>query len=512
MAETKVTGADLVEEGIPTSDLEPDRPVKGQVDGRQVIVVRTSAGICAVAGSCTHYGGPLGDGLCVDGQVRCPWHHARFDLLTGEAVGAPALDSLRVYQAEERDGRVFVNGPIEPPVPERVPPVKPESVVIVGSGAAGAAAAEMLRREGYLGPVTLIGVEPPIDRPNVSKDYLAGTAPEDWMPLRSPDFYEEHGITLMTGIAVTAIDTEQGTVTLEDGRSIPYGALLLAPGAEPVRLPIPGADLPHVHYVRTLEDSRSIIAGLPQVRHAVVIGAGFIGLETAASLRHRQVPVTVVAPEEVPLAGVIGQRMGAFVHALHEEHGVGFRLGRTVAEIHEGNVVLDDGDELPADLVVVGVGVRPRVELAERAGLEVDHGIVVDERLRTSDPLIWAAGDVASYPDQNAGRTRIEHWVHAQRQGQAAARNMLGHDRPFTDPPFFWSQHYDVPINVVGRAEGWDDEIVLGDPARRDVVVGYRKGDMIQAVSSVYRDVESLRAEHALENQDQDTLRSLLTE
>ena len=349
MAETKVTGADLVEEGIPTSDLEPDRPVKGQVDGRQVIVVRTSAGICAVAGSCTHYGGPLGDGLCVDGQVRCPWHHARFDLLTGEAVGAPALDSLRVYQAEERDGRVFVNGPIEPPVPERVPPVKPESVVIVGSGAAGAAAAEMLRREGYLGPVTLIGVEPPIDRPNVSKDYLAGTAPEDWMPLRSPDFYEEHGITLMTGIAVTAIDTEQGTVTLEDGRSIPYGALLLAPGAEPVRLPIPGADLPHVHYVRTLEDSRSIIAGLPQVRHAVVIGAGFIGLETAASLRHRQVPVTVVAPEEVPLAGVIGQRMGAFVHALHEEHGVGFRLGRTVAEIHEGNVVLDDGEPLETE-------------------------------------------------------------------------------------------------------------------------------------------------------------------
>ena len=298
---------------------------------------------------------------------------------------------------------------------------------------------------------------------------------------------------------MTAIDTEQGTVTLEDGRSIPYGALLLAPGAEPVRLPIPGADLPHVHYVRTLEDSRSIIAGLPQVRHAVVIGAGFIGLETAASLRHRQVPVTVVAPEEVPLAGVIGQRMGAFVHALHEEHGVGFRLGRTVAEIHEGNVVLDDGDELPADLVVVGVGVRPRVELAERAGLEVDHGIVVDERLRTSDPLIWAAGDVASYPDQNAGRTRIEHWVHAQRQGQAAAANMLGAGRAFTDVPYFWTNHYGLDLRYSGHAHSWDEVRIDGSLEKQDFTARYFRAGALLAAASVGRDLENLTIEATLQ-------------
>ena len=510
MAETKVTGPDLVEEGIPDSDLELDVPVKGHVDGKQVIVVRTASGLCAVAGSCTHYGGPLGDGLCVDGQVRCPWHHARFDLTTGEAVGAPALNPLKLYHPEERDGRVFVTGPVETSPPERTPPVSPDSVVIVGSGAAGAAAAETLRRLGYTGPISMVGVEPPIDRPNVSKDYLAGTAPEDWMPLRSPGFYKEHDIALISDTRVTRIDPDARIAHLEDGRELEYGALLLATGAEPRTLPIPGADLSHVHYVRTLEDSRKIIAALPETAHAAVIGAGFIGLEVAASLRARKVAVTVIAPEDVPLAPIVGERMGKFTQALHEEHGVEFRLGQTVAEIRAGSVVLDDGTGLPADLVVIGVGVSPRVELAEEAGIEVDNGIVVDDRLQARDPNIWAAGDVASYPDQNAGRVRIEHWVLAERQGQAAARNILGHDLPFTDPPFFWSQHYDIPINVVGHAKDWDDEVVLGDPADHDVVIGYRKDGVIQAVASIYRDVESLRAEHALENQDQDALERLL--
>jgi apoptosis-inducing factor 3 len=509
MAETKVTGPDLVDDGILLDSLTLNEPVKGQVDGKQVIVVRTASGLCAVAGHCSHYGGPLGDGLCVDGQVHCPWHHATFDLTTGEAVGAPALNRLKVYQPAERDGRVFVTGPIESPFPERRPPKTPESVVIVGSGAAGAAAAEMLRRLGYTGSVSMIGLEAPVDRPNVSKDYLAGTAPEDWMPLRSPDFYEKHDITLITGVEVTAIDAGGRTVALEDGRSIAYEALLLAPGAEPKRLPTPGADQDHVHYLRTLEDSRSIIAALEGTDNAVVIGTGFIGLEVAASLRQREVAVTVVAPEEVPLVPIIGEKLGRFVQDLHKEHGVEFRLGHTVTEIKDKDVVLDDGSTVAADLVVIGVGVVPNTGLAEQAGLNVDDGVVVDDRLRTSDPNIWAAGDVASYPDQNAGRVRIEHWVLAQRQGQAAARNILGHDTPFTDPPFFWSQHYDIPINVVGNANEWDEEIIRGEAADHDVMVGYRKDGSIQAVASIYRDLESLRAEYALANQDQEALAQL---
>jgi NADPH-dependent 2,4-dienoyl-CoA reductase/sulfur reductase-like enzyme/nitrite reductase/ring-hydroxylating ferredoxin subunit len=511
-AEAEVTGPDLVSEGIPVEDVGEQTPTKGQVDGKQVIVVRTPDGLRAVAGRCTHYGGPLGDGLCVGGQVHCPWHHAIFDLATGEAVGAPALNPIRVYQISERDGRVYVTGPVEAPVPDRSPTVTPGSVVIVGSGAAGAAAAETLRRLGYAGPIALIGEEPPIDRPNVSKDYLAGTAPEEWMPLRSADFYKDHDIELITGKKVTAIDREAMTIHLDDGTELGYGALLLAPGAEPRRLPIPGSDHSHVHYLRTLEDSRAIISSLDDTRQAVVIGAGFIGLEVAASLRQREIGVTVVAPEEVPLVPVIGATLGGFVQTLHEEHGVVFRLGRTVSEIGTDLVVLDDGETVAADLVVIGVGVTPRTDLAEGAGLEVGDGIVVDDRLRTTDPNIWAAGDVAFYPDQNSGPVRIEHWVLAQRQGQAAARNILGADVPFRDPPFFWSQHYDVPINVTGHAKDWDDEIVRGDPTRRDVVVGYRKDGRIQAVASIYRDLESLQAEHALATQDQSALDQLLSD
>ena len=511
-AEAKVTGPDLVNEGIPAESIGNDTPVKGQIDGKQVIVVRTEEGLRAVAGSCTHYGGPLGDGLCVGGQVHCPWHHAIFDLTTGEAVGAPALDPIRIYEPLERDGRVYVTGPVDARIPNREPPSRPTSVAIVGSGAAGAAAAETLRRLGYADPVTLIGVEPPIDRPNVSKDYLAGTAPEEWMPLRSPGFYEEHDIELISGTKVTAIDREAKSVALDDGRRLEYGALLLAPGAEPRRLPIPGGGQPHVHYLRTLEDSRTIISALGETEHAIVVGAGFIGLEVAASLRHREIEVTVVAPEEVPLAPVVGETLGAFVHRLHEEHGVSFRLGQTLSEITTDEVVLDDGSRLPADLVVIGAGVVPRTELAEQAGLDVDNGIVVDDRLRTSDPSIWAAGDVALYPDQNAGRVRIEHWVLAERQGQAAARNILGHDTPFTDPPFFWSQHYDIPINMVGHAKEWDEIIVRGDSVEHDVMVGYRKEGVIQAVASIYRDLESLRAEHALANKDHQALEQLFAE
>lgn len=508
--ETKLSGPDLASEGMPIDGIGPEVPAVGHVDGKPVVLVTTPDGPRAVGGSCTHYGGPLGDGFCADGRIRCPWHHAAFDIESGEAVGTPALNPIPVYDIEVREGKVFVTGvreaAFQPPPPKAIP----ESVVIVGSGAAGSAAAEELRRYGYTGPITLIGVEPPIDRPNVSKDYLAGTAPREWMPLRSAGFYTDHGIDLVEGRPVASIDRGDRKVVFEDGGELSYGALLLATGAEPRKLPVPGGDLAHVHYLRTMADSEDIISRLDGVERVAVVGAGFIGLEVAASLRHRGIAVTVIAPEEVPLAMIIGEEMGRFVADLHREHGVEFRLGRGVESITEDAVVLDDGSSVPADLVVVGIGVVPRVGLAEEAGLDVDQGVLVDDRLRSSDPNIWAAGDIASYPGPDGERVRVEHWVHAQRQGQQAARNILGHDEPFTDPPFFWSQHYDVPINVTGLLVGWDRAEVSGDPARRDVLVAYRANGVIRAVSSIYRDRENLIAEHALATGDQQTLEGLV--
>lgn len=508
--EAKLTGPDLREDGIPIEEANSGVLSVGHVDGKPVVVVATGEGFHALGGSCTHYGGPLADGLCVDGEIRCPWHHAAFDVSTGEAVGAPALNPIATYQTTERDGRIFVTGLTEATSLHRIPPSPPDSVVIVGSGAAGAAAAEKLRGHGYEGQISLVGEEPPIDRPNVSKDYLAGTAPEEWMPLRSAEFYSDAEIDLISGKRVGSIDRETRVVRMDDGAELSYGALLLATGAEPRRLPVPGADLPHVHYLRTLEDSRTIIAALDKSTRVVVVGAGFIGLEVAASLRHRNLDVAVVAPDEIPLARLIGDTLGRFVADLHRERGVDLRLGVGVGGIGDDHVELDDGTRLPADLVVVGIGVIPCTELAEAAGLTVDNGIVVDDRLRTSDPNIWAAGDIARYPGPDGRPVRIEHWVLAERQGQAAARNILGHDLAFTTPPFFWSQHYDVPINVTGHVDDWDEEVVVGNPYQRDVIVGYRKAGRVTAVASIYRDRDSLRAEQALATDDQDTLAALL--
>jgi len=341
---------------------------------------------------------------------------------------------------------------------------------------------------------------PPVDRPNLSKDYLAGTAPEEWVPLRDDAFYTDRHIDLRLKTTVAAIDPGKREVKLADGSSIAYERLLLATGAEPVRLPLPGMDLPHVHTLRTFADSRAIIAQAAKARTAVVMGASFIGLEVAASLRARGIEVHVVAPEKRPMERVLGAQLGDFVRGLHEEHGVIFHLEDTASAIDASRVALKSGGTIAADLVVAGVGVRPRLQLAQDAGLKIDRGVAVDEFLRTSAPDIYAAGDIARWPDPHSGAAiRVEHWVVAERQGQVAALNMLGTRQPFEAVPFFWSQHYDVPINYVGHAEAWDDIGVDGDIGQRDCVVRYRRNGRVLAVASIYRDVESLRDEAAME-------------
>jgi NADPH-dependent 2,4-dienoyl-CoA reductase/sulfur reductase-like enzyme len=300
---------------------------------------------------------------------------------------------------------------------------------------------------------------------------------------------------------VVSLDAKSKELTLESGSKIKFDKLLLATGAEPVRLDIPGADQPHVHTLRSLGDCRAIIDQAKTAKRAVVIGASFIGLETAAALRARDIEVHVVAPEKRPLERVFGPQLGDFIRALHEEHGVKFHLENSITAIDGKGAVLKNGGTIDADVVVIGVGVRPRVGLAEKAGLAIDKGVSVNEYMETSANGIYAAGDIARWPDAISGeRIRVEHWVVAERQGQVAALNMLGIPTPFGSAPFFWSQHYDVPINYVGHAEKWDTIDIEGDVVKRDCVVRYKRGGRVLAVASIYRDKESLEAGVAMEH------------
>jgi apoptosis-inducing factor 3 len=494
------TGPDLTQ-GVTRADFADGR-LAGHVGDDAVLLVQAGSELFAVGAHCTHYHGPLPDGVVSGASVRCPWHHACFDLRSGEAVRAPALSPLACWKVEQRDGKIFVKDKLPQPKPRHAPTKNGvDRIVIVGGGAAGFAAAEMLRRRGFAGSIAMYSNDgaPPVDRPNLSKDYLAGSAPEDWLPLWPEAAYREKGVELHLNADVTGIDTKARAIAA-DGKAIPYDRLLLATGAEPVRLSIPGADLPHVHTLRSLADSRAIIDLTKTARRAVVIGASFIGLEAAASLRARNIEVHVVAPEERPMERVLGPQMGDFVRALHEEHGVVFHLKDTVTAIDAKRATLKSGGTIDADVVVVGVGVRPRLALAEQAGLKLDRGVLVSATLETSAPGIYAAGDIARWPDPYSGENiRVEHWVVAERQGQAAAVNMMGNEEPFDAVPFFWSQHYDVPINYVGHAERWDDIAVDGDIKAKDCVLRYKRNGRVLAVASIYRDVDSLRAELAME-------------
>jgi len=406
---------------------------------------------------------------------------------------------------EVRDGKVFVREKAAaPPIAHPLAPSLARRIVIVGGGAAGFAAAEMLRRRRFQGEVVLLSDDnaPPVDRPNLSKDYLAGTAPEDWLPLRDDSFYRDQKIDLRLNATVAEIDASARQVTLGDGTKVAYDRMLLATGAEPVRLPLPGMELPHVHVLRSLGDCRAIIARAATARRAVVMGASFIGLEVAAALRARGVEVHVVAPEKRPMERVLGAELGEFVRGLHEEHGVNFHLEDTTTAIDARQVTLKSGSTIDADLIVAGVGVRPRLALAEKAGLAIDRGVVVDEYLQTSAPGIYAAGDIARWPDpRSSAAIRVEHWVVAERQGQTAALNMLGGKTKFDAVPFFWSQHYDVPINYVGHAEAWDELTIDGSIANRDCVLRYKRNGRVLAVASIYRDADSLLAEAAMERE-----------
>jgi NADPH-dependent 2,4-dienoyl-CoA reductase/sulfur reductase-like enzyme/nitrite reductase/ring-hydroxylating ferredoxin subunit len=489
--------------GMEIRDILDGAIVAGRVEAAEAILVRRGDEFFAVGAQCTHYHGALAEGLAVGDTIRCPLHHACFSLRSGEALRAPALDPIACWRVERIGTKVFVRERKAEPKPCAPAGGKlPASVTLIGGGAAGLAAADRLRREGYAGRITMISADSaaPYDRPNLSKDFLMGTAPAEWMPLRSADDYAERKIELLLNSRVQSIDLKQRNVQLEGGQRIEFDALLLATGAEAVRLDIAAAGGARLLYLRSFADSQAIVAAAASAKRVVVVGASFIGLEVAAALRHRGIEVHVVGPERVLFERVLGAALGTLVREVHELNGVVFHLGTSVANLDGRRVTLKDGSSVEADFVVIGVGVRPALKLAEQAGLEIDRGVRVNEYLETSATGIFAAGDIARWPDPHSGdRIRVEHWVVAERQGQVAALNILGRKQAFDAVPFFWSQHYDLTINYVGHAETWDAIEIEGSLQSRDCAVTYRRGGRILAVASISRDLKSLEAERELE-------------
>ena len=485
--------------GVPQVQVPAEGVLAGRVGEEAVLLSRLDGAYHAVSGTCTHYGAPLAQGLVTGDEVRCPWHHACFSLRTGRARKAPALSPLAVWKVEVEGDRVFVRAKEEArPAPPK-PRTPRERIMIVGGGAAGFAAAQRLRELGHAGSLVVLSADDagPYDRPNLSKDYLAGEAPEEWIPLKDEDFYKDHGIELRLGTEVVSADAKSRELRTKDGEVFRYDALLLATGAEPRNLPLPGFDRASVYTLRSLADARAIIQACAGAKSVALVGAGFIGLEAAGALRHRGLEVHVIAPEAVPMERALGAELGRLVAGLHAAAGVLFHLQAKVKEYDGQAVVLDDGTRVPAEVVLVGAGVAPRTQLAALLGLKVEEGIVVNDRLQTSEPDVYAAGDVARFPWQGE-MARVEHWVHAQRMGQRAAANILGADEPFADVPFFWTAHQDLNLRYCGYAGKWDEMKVDGDLQAKEFTARYYRGGTLVAAASAGRDLENLEIEKQL--------------
>ena len=496
-----------------TSDLHDGEMKEITVDERRILLARVGDKFHAVSATCTHYGGPLAEGALCGTRVVCPWHHAAFNVVTGDMEDPPALDSLVSYSLRVDGERILLSVPIGedrtedrrmPRMVKRDPLADPRQFVIIGAGAAGYVAAQTLREDGFRGSVVMITREDrgPYDRPNLSKDYLHGHADPEWMPLRGDEFFSEHNIDLVLNREVSSVDVNRKIITFESGETMDYDALLVATGGAPVRLNIPGSDLKNICVLRSFADADSIIETAKQSRRAVVVGASFIGMEAAYSLRKRGLEVTVIAPSKEPFENTLGAEVGALFRRLHESRGVRFKLGNIVYGF-EGNhnveaVTLDNGERIETDMLVIGAGVRPATHFLNDVELDQWGAVVVDSRLRAADGL-FAAGDIVSFPDPRAGEyVRIEHWRTAQQQGRTAARNMLGRNVTFDAVPFFWTQQFDVGLLYVGHARSWDEIIYRGDLESHDFLAFYVKNNRVLAVAGMNQDRELAAAEELL--------------
>ena len=469
--------------------------------GTKILLARVGDKCYAVGANCTHYGAPLVEGALVGDRIICPWHHACFHAATGDLLEPPALDALPNYPVKIEGEDIFVELPVEPedrrtPEMSRQTEADERIFVIIGGGAAGYTAAQTLREDNFSGRVVMITRENrlPYDRPNLSKDYLQGHAEPEWMPLRSDDFFDRYDIEILREKEVVKVDAAAKMITFKEGENLRYDSILAATGGTPRKLDLPNSDLKNVFVLRSFDNADAISEAAESAKSAVVIGASFIGMETAFSLRERGLSVTVVAPDKVPFEKNLGFEIGETFQKLHEYNGVRFRPGASV-KAFEGSekveaVALDSGERIEADLVIVGVGVSPATGFLEGVPLEKDGGIVTDKFLRVGEDF-YAAGDIAYFPDARTGESiRIEHWRYAMQQGRAAARNMAGKSEAFTGVPFFWTRQFDATLLYVGHAKSWDEIIFQGNAREQNFLAFYVKDGRVLAVAGMNRDRE----------------------
>ncbi len=479
---------------IALASIPEDRPHRIEVGETPILLIRYGAEISALAAKCPHAGAPLEKGAVCEGRLICPWHKAAFAVRDGALLEPPALAALTRYTVRIEDGFAIIDGQEEGPT-ATTQAAFDGTIAIVGAGAAASGALALLQARGHAGRVIVIGQEAaaPYDRTILSKMVIGGTMPAEPKPLFEAGLAPnvEHVVGEVVGL-----DAGGRTITLRDGRTIGYDRALAASGGAPKWPGLPGEHLAGVHVLRSVADAASLVDGIGMARRAVILGAGFIGLEVASGLRERGVGVTVVA-SATPLARVFGARIGGRLQALAEEKGVVFSNGK-VARFEGGErverVVLEDGTVLACDLAVLGTGVAPNVGFIE--GVTLDDGVVVGPSLRAA-PDLYAAGDIARF-DYRGARVRIEHWRLAQQHGWLAARNLLGEDAVFEGVPFFWTAQHGKRIDYLGHAENWDEEVIDGDLEALDFVAFLVRGGVVAAAIGCGRDTQMARLSDAM--------------
>ncbi|MFP4106346.1 MAG: FAD-dependent oxidoreductase [Phycisphaerae bacterium] len=509
-----------------------------ELGDKKILLIRADGDYHAYHGECPHHGAPLAEGVACEGHIRCPWHHSTFDAVTGKMIDPPALDNLAPLRVEIVGDNVVLMLPKEPAKseePEMASGEEPareegdyvseeqgpanvarhgQKYVVIGSGAAGTLAVETLRRRGFRGSLIMLTAdsELPYDRTELSKKYLSMDDPYD-PHLRSKDFYTEHDIDVRTSTVVENVDFDEKTVACSDGSQVKYDRLLIASGARPRQLDVPGAELNNVFTLRTFDDGNTIRDASEQADRAVVVGASFIAMEVASSLTQRGLDVTVVAPENVPFQEKLGNSVGKALQKLHEENGVTFHLGRHVDHFEglKGEVqyvFTDVGERIETDMVVIGIGVDPVTDFVDVDPAE-DGGIPVDEYLRLRED-VFVAGDAASFIDwRNKLPIRIEHWRVAQQLGQLAAENMLDRQIPYHEAPFFWTMHHKTRLEYVGHCRKWDSVEIEGDLDDRTFIAYYLKDRHVYAAAGCGKSREMCKIAEVLRSEGPMTVEDL---